>query len=230
MENGGGEKMNAKTKTRIRSLAVACAAAFILFCGNARGQVTQQQTRAKVSQQQAQQRTLKPAPLKNISAYNGKISGVVYWDMTKVVRNTEATLIDVMNKTTTTVPVPPGCGGTQITVWLASQGSEYGGWEASDNGVTYSTNNSFGVCAYTIDGVPVGRPLAVSAYVPSPDYSFKTQPTEYDDMGAVPAPGNQPAVGVAWGSFALEGAAVTVVSTPCKDFVSSGSPTSLTSG
>src|SRR5690242_1546159 len=104
--------MNAKKKTWMRSLAAAGAATFVLFCGlfcgNARGQVTQQQmpprVRPQVSGQQTpQQRTLKPAPLKNITDYSGKISGVVYWDTTKVVRNAEATLVDLENKTETTV-------------------------------------------------------------------------------------------------------------------------------
>lgn len=222
--------MKAKEKTRMRSLAVAGAAAFVLFCGNARGQVTQQQqmpprVRTQVSGQQTpQQRALKPAPLKNITDYSGKISGVVYWDTTKVVRNTEATLVDLENKTETTVAVPPGCDGTAVYVWITDQTAQWGAWQASTSTLSYSVDGSLARCAYTIDRVPTGQALSVAAYVPSEDYSFKTGMTNYGDMAAVPAPGDKATWWYTWGGgVGGVGTSITVVNTPCRDLISSTS-------
>ena len=231
--------MNAKIKTRMRSLAVAGAAAFVLFCGlfcgNARGQVTQQQTpqriRTQVSGQQTpQQRALKPAPLKNITDYSGKISGVVYWDTTKVVRNTEATLVDLENKTQTTVAVPPGCDGTAVYVWITDQTAQWGAWQTSTSTFSYSTNGSLAICAYTIDRVPTGQALSVAAFVPSQDYSPKSGLTNYGDMAAVPVSGAKATWWYTWGGgVGGVGASVTVVNTPCRDLISYASPSTLDS-
>lgn len=212
--------MNAKVW--ISNLAVGSATALTLFCGSVRAQVTQQQI---------QQRAARPNPATNVLAYSGKISGVVYWDTTKVVRNTEATLINLANKTTTTVPVAPGCDGTAVYVWITDQTAQWGAWQTATSTFNYSMNGSSAICAYTIDHVPVGQALSVAAYVPSEDYSFKTGTTEYGDMAAVPAPGDKATWWYTWGGgVGGVGASVTVVSTPCRDFVSFSSPTSLVSG
>ena len=214
--------MNSKTKTWIRSLAAGSAVALILLGGSAR---------AQVAQQQMQQRAAKPNPAINVLAYSGKISGVVYWDTTKVVRNTEATVVDLMNKTETTVPVPPGCDGTELYVWIADQTGQWGAWQATTSTFNYSMNGSSAICAYTIDRVPIGQTLWVAAAVPSEDYSFKTGMTNYGDMAAVPAPGAKAIWWYTWGGgVGGVGASITVMNTPCRDLVSSASPSSLTSG
>ena len=206
--------MNAKTKTWIRRLA-AGSAMLILLGGSARAQVTQQQM---------QQRAARPNSVSNVLAYGGKISGIVYWDTTKVVRNTEATLINLMNKTTTTVPVPPGCDGTEVHVWIADQTGQWGAWQTATSTFNYSMNGSSAICAYTIDQVPTGQPLFVAAFVPSEDYSFKTGMTNYGDMAAVPVPGDKATWWYTWGGgVGGVGASITVVNTPCRDFVSSAS-------
>lgn len=202
-----------KAQARIRRLAAAGATALTLFCVSVRAQVAKQM----------QQRTLKPSPLKNATAYNGKISGIVYWDTTKVVRNKEGTVIDVMTNTETTFPVPPGCDGTEVYVLIADQ---YDGWETTTSTFSYSTDGSLAKCAYTIDRVPVGQPLLVVASVPSAYYSFKTGAGNLSssDVAAVPASGVKGSYWLTWGgSVGGVGAVDTVANIPCRDLVSSAS-------
>ena len=199
-------------KSASMRLAVALSLAAGL-CGSARAQVAKQM----------RQRAVKPSAA-SVLAYNGKLSGIVYWDTNKVVRNTEATLIDVMKKTTTTVPVPPGCDGTEVYVWIADQTGQFGAWQTATSTFGYSTDGSLARCAYTIDRVPTGQPLLVAAFVPSEDYSFKAGMTTYGDMAAVPASGDKATWWYTWGGgVGGVGASVTVVSTPCRDLVSSAS-------
>lgn len=197
---------------RIEHVLSACAMGCLFLCATAHAQVTHQEM---------QQQAVKPNSAMNVPAsYNGKLSGIVYWDTTKIVRNTS--LIYMENGTSYTLPVPPGCDGTQIDVVFADP-NVVSSWQTGTQTFSYSTNGSLAICAYTIDHVPIGQPLLVAAFVPSVDYSLKAGITTDGDMAAVPVPGDNATWWYTWDEVGGVGASVTVVSTPCRDLVSSAS-------
>ncbi len=129
------------------------------------------------------------------SSNTGEISGFIYWDPTKT-------------------KFPSTCEKVEVRASL-DHGS-WDSWQGNSGNLTYSSNGSLTVCAYTITGAPSGIPLDIDAEVGWPYMAFGV------NLWSLASPGNKSGGAVAWGGEILgEYDVITIQKTSCDVSVTS---------